>query len=123
MEAIVTRALTKIVADCSRKQTALKASCKEALAVIEEEQRERREDAPRDDDANKYMPILLAACESQTGDRTGKLVVTALDAIVKLIDFGYIRDVELESDDEDEPGEDPSLHEDEKDQGLVVGQG
>ncbi|CAM9332092.1 unnamed protein product, partial [Hapterophycus canaliculatus] len=61
----------------------------------------RQEGEAPDTEANKYMPCLLAACASGVP----RVVTTALDAIVKLMDYGYIQDVEIDSDDEDSDGE------------------
>eukprot|EP00752_Nemacystus_decipiens_P007866 g7027.t2 len=101
MEAIVVRALTKIATDCPRRQSLLKKQCRETLAVINDQEQARQEGEPPDTEANKYMPCLLAACASGVP----KVVTTALDAIVKLMDYGYIQDVEVESDDEDSDDE------------------
>ncbi|CAM9798495.1 unnamed protein product, partial [Ectocarpus fasciculatus] len=99
MEAIVVRALTKIATDCPRRQSNLKRQCRDTLEEIHRnDEEELQEDETADTDANKYMPCLLAACSSGVP----KVVTTALDTIVKLIDYGYIRDVEIDSDDEDE---------------------
>ncbi|CAM9437554.1 unnamed protein product, partial [Ectocarpus sp. 4 AP-2014] len=99
MEAIVVRALTKITTDCPRRQSNLKRQCRDTLEEIHRnDEEERLEDETPDTDANKYMPCLLAACSSGVP----KVVTTALDTVVKLIDYGYIRDVEIDSDDEDE---------------------